>query len=158
MEHLRIVIHLALAQTSFRGACVYRFDGNSDEADLIASVGIPLSDPENRCVLWEHHDRNTPVVLDVAAWRDSRFTALPEFRTHQFEAVISVPLLDSGTIIGLVNFCRKEAGALKLREVAVLISLGLPLAALIASPSLPGQPARAEPRAAAWCSSLALPV
>lgn len=144
MEDLRIVIQLAVAQTSFRGACVYRFDGDGDEAVLIANIGIPLRDQENRCLLGEHRDRNTPVVLDAAAWSDPRFTALPEFRKHQFEAVVSVPLLDSGTILGLVNFCRKEAGPLKLQEVALLISLGLPLATLLASPSLREQLARTE--------------
>ena len=149
MENLRIVIQLALAQTSFPGACVYRFDGDSDQADLVANVRIPLRAQENRCVLWEHRNRNTPVILDVAAWHDSRFTTLPEFRAHQFESVVSVPLCDSGTIFGLVNFCPKEAGALKLREVALLVSLGPPLATLIAAPLLRGQLATNQPATAA---------
>ena len=92
----------------------------------------------------EHRNRNTPIVLDAAAWRDPRFAALPEFRVHQFDAAVSVPLLDSGAVLGLVNFCRKEAGPLKPREVTLLTELGLPLSILVASASLREPLARTE--------------
>jgi GAF domain-containing protein len=148
MQHLKVVVELAISQTSFRGAYVYRFESQTGHCQLVAYAGLPVNTTALPSDLSPHRSPNTPVVMDAGAWRDPRFSSLLEFRTHRFEAVVSTPLLESGGVIGLVNFCRKEAGPVKPRELALLIELALPLSALVAATSLREQLTRAEQRLA----------
>src|SRR4051812_4604549 len=105
MEHVKVVVELAIAQTSFRGAYVYRFEAAEDWAQLLAHVGLPLRTTPEGCELRHQRSRNTPVALHAGAWQDPRFSDLPEFRAHRFECVVSIPLVDSGVVVGMVNFC-----------------------------------------------------
>ena len=148
MESLRVVIELAIAQTSFRAAYVYRFEAGGEDGQIISFVGFPVAAaPEGRASAG-HRQRSTPVVVHAEAWKDPRFGTLPEFRAHRFECVVSVPIVEAGAVVGMANFCRKEAGAVRPREVALLVELGLPLASLIAAPPLREQLARTEQRLA----------
>jgi signal transduction protein with GAF and PtsI domain len=117
------VLEIAIAQTSFGGAYVYNFKGESIDTALAGSAAY-------------HRERNTPIVLHEGAWNDERFRDLAEFRANRFEGVVSVPLTDSGTVMGMVNFCRRETSAIQPREMKLLLELGLPLAALLAAPVL----------------------
>ena len=113
-EAIGPLVELALTQTNLEGAYVYRFDRENSKADVVASVGransrsAPTEIGARTAAL--HWDRNTPVVIGEGAANDWRFAGLPEFLTGGFEGVVSVPLLVSGAIVGMANFCGWRAG------------------------------------------------
>jgi hypothetical protein len=138
---LEPVIELALAQTTSRAAYIYRFDGESERAILAAhsgpspAAGAPSLTFDGPLFAYHRH-RNTPIVLQDEAWKDRRFSGLPEFQAHRFEGVVSAPLVDGGSVSGIVNFCRTESGVLRGRELSLLLELSVPLATLLNAPVL----------------------
>ena len=58
---------------------------------------------------------------------------LPEFQRNRFEGVVSNPVLDSGHLIGQFNVCRSEPIAFKASQFSALLSLTVPIAALLAA-------------------------
>ncbi|HLK63145.1 MAG TPA: ANTAR domain-containing protein [Bryobacteraceae bacterium] len=136
------LIELAMAQTSSRGAYIYRFDPDGETASVAEYSGPALfenggeHEPIGGVVAAYHRKRNAPIVLQERAWTDQRFAALAEFRAHRFEGVVSVPLLDRGAAIGMANFCWIESRALRARELTLLLELSLPLATLLTVPIL----------------------
>jgi GAF domain-containing protein len=70
--------------------------------------------------------------LDRDAWSDWRLERFPEFLRNRFQAAASVPLLEGGEAVGVVNICRLTAAAYQPREAAFLRSLSLPLGARLA--------------------------
>ena len=137
------VIELAITQANAQGAYVYRFDHESVRARLCAFSG-PSPVKGSTGGLPEvigpaatfHSDRRTPIVLQDGAAADWRFAGLPEFQGGRFEGVVSVPLVDPAGVVGMANFCRTERAALRPQDLAFLIGLGLPLAALLATSTL----------------------
>jgi GAF domain-containing protein len=76
-------------------------------------------------------ERVSPIVLHDAAWSDWRFAGFPEFRKNRFEGVASIPLRSGGTVVGMANVCRSRTAPWKPAELSFLLSLGLPVAALV---------------------------
>ena len=131
------LLELSLAQTNSQGAYLYRLDRDPDGLELIAWSGRAVSDIESfdvelrpEAAGW-HRDNLTAVVLDRDAWSDWRFERFPEFLRNRFPAAASVPLVDQGEVVGIVNVCRVAAAAWQPREAAFLRSLSLPLGALV---------------------------
>jgi hypothetical protein len=83
-----------------------------------------------------HLARWSPVVLQDNAWDDWRFEELPEFKNNRFEGVVSIPLLESGDVVGMANFCRSHRASLPPRDLSLLLGLSLPLAALLTGPAV----------------------
>ena len=140
--HLRTSIHplleLSLAQTNSQGAYLYRLDRDPDGLELVGWSGRAASDIESfdvelrrQAAVW-HRETLTAVLLDRDAWSDWRFERFPEFLGNRFQAVASVPLVDGGEVVGIVNICRLAAAPYQPREAAFLRSLSLPLGALLA--------------------------
>src|SRR5580765_6554130 len=135
------LLDLSLAQTTSHGAYLYRLDRDPDGLELLTWSGRPASDIESFDVelrpqagAW-HRENLTAVVLDRDAWSDWRFERFPEFLHNRFQAAASVPLLDRGAVVGMVNICRLTSGAYQPRESAFLRSLSLPLGALLSHAS-----------------------
>jgi signal transduction protein with GAF and PtsI domain len=129
---------LTLAQTNSQGAYLYRLDRDPDGLELIAWSGRTVSDIESfnvelqaRAAGW-HRENLAAVLLDRDAWSDWRLERFPEFLRNRFQAAASVPLLEGGEAVGVVNICRLAASAYQPREAAFLRSLSLPLGALLA--------------------------
>jgi len=129
------LLELSLAQTNSQGAYLYSLD--PDGLELIAWSGRAVSDIESfdvelrpQAAGW-HRENLTAVVLDRDAWSDWRFERFPEFLRNRFQAAVSVPLIDQGEVVGIVNICRIAAAAWQSREAAFLRSLSLPLGALL---------------------------
>jgi signal transduction protein with GAF and PtsI domain len=80
-----------------------------------------------------HFGRQAPIVIHDAAWSDPRFETLPEFRRNRFEGVVSIPLLDSGQVVGMLDVCRLRPVALPPRELSFLLSLSVPIGALVSA-------------------------
>ena len=131
------MLELSLAQTRSQGAYLYRLDRDPDGLELLTWSGRPASEIESfdvelrpQAAAW-HRENLTAVVLDHDAWSDWRFERFPEFLHNRFQAAASVPLLDRGAVVGIVNICRLTPGAYQPRESAFLRSLSLPLGALL---------------------------
>jgi GAF domain-containing protein len=130
------MLELSLAQTRSQGAYLYRLDRDPDGLELLTWSGRPASEIESfdvelrpQAAAW-HRENLTAVVLDHDAWSDWRFERFPEFLHNRFQAAASVPLLDRGAVVGIVNICRLTPGAYQPRESAFLRSLSLPLGTL----------------------------
>lgn len=139
------LLELALAQTNGQGAYLYRFDREERVARLAAWAGLAPAESDWQNVKAPIRNLESPasVVLHERAWSDWRFEPLLEFRHHRFPGVVSIPLQDSGEVVGVANFCRSRPVVLPPRELAFLLSLSLPLGALLNGESLREQLARA---------------
>jgi GAF domain-containing protein len=131
------VIELANTQANAQGAYVYRFDPEYPRATLAAFVGpAPAHREVSGPAATVHFCRRTPIVLQDGASADWRFAEWPEFKGGRFEGVVSVPLIDSAKVVGLASFCRTRRAAFRPTELAFLLGLSLPLAALLTASTL----------------------
>jgi GAF domain-containing protein len=131
------VIELAVTQANAQGAYVYRFDRENARASLAAFVGpAPARREIGGPVATLHFDRRTPIVLRDGAAADWRFAELPEFRSGRFEGVVSVPLVDQTRVVGMASFCRTRPAVFRPTELAFLLGLSLPLAALLTTSTM----------------------
>ena len=129
------LLESVVTRFSADGAYLYRFGPEGEFAHMAAWSGIAprpgFAVVEGRLAR-EHFERDSPIVLHDDAWSDRRFVTFPEFASHRFEGVASIPLLHSGTRIGLVNICRSLPASFAARDLAFLFGLSLPLGALLA--------------------------
>jgi ANTAR domain len=132
------LLALAVAQANAQGAYVYQFDRHAGAAWLAVWAGLPpgrfggARPPlRGRMADW-WLAQSTPIVLWEGACSDWRFEHSFEFATNRFEGVVSVPLVDSGAVVGMANICRSRRLPIQPRELSFLLSLSLPLGALVA--------------------------
>jgi len=134
------LLDLGLTESNSQGAYLHYADLPNAAAKLVAWSGISpiaatvpleLQGPLVKAAF----SRNTPLVLQEGAWEHAAFGGLPEFRKNRFEGVVSVPLLESGQTVGLLNVCRAQKTALKPRELSFLLSLSVPIGALLTASS-----------------------
>ena len=130
---IRPLLDLAILQANAAAAYVYRFGPERGIAALAAFAGPAPDAADSAGIAPMHWDRKTPIVLHDHAGADWRFAGFPEFHTGRFDGVASVPLLDSGSVAGVANFCRTGAASLSANSLAFLMNLSLPLAALLAA-------------------------
>jgi signal transduction protein with GAF and PtsI domain len=135
-SHIGPLLEVTLTQANAQGVYLYRFDRGEVAARLVASVGqsatagnlgLPLHSKAAR----EHAERTAPIMLHEAAWSDWRFAGLPEFQKNRFQGVASIPLRSGISAVGMVNICRSREAPWKPSELSFLLSLSLPLAALL---------------------------
>lgn len=130
------LLDVTLSQTNAQGVYLYRFYPSEVAAHLVAWAGrapgasilrLPLHGETPR----HHLERTSTIVLHDAAWSDWRFDGLPEFQMHRFQGVVSIPLRSEGSVVGMANVCRSRTAPWKAAEVTFLLSLSLPVAALL---------------------------
>ncbi len=131
------LLDVCLAQTRSDGAYVYRLTPENELLELITWQGLPIGigryrvQVSKRAADW-YFGLTTSVVISERAWLDWRFESLPEFLSNRFEAVVSVPLLDHGHLIGIGNFCCLERREHPREQVRLLEALGAPLGGYVA--------------------------
>jgi hypothetical protein len=132
------LLDLTLTQTNAQGAYIYRFEAADGAAQLAVwtglspDLGVGSLRVEGRAAR-AHFGRQSPIVLQDRTFEDWRFGGFPEFQRHRFEGVTSIPLINAGVVVGIANICRLRSAALQPRELAFLLSLSLPIGALMAS-------------------------
>ncbi len=148
---IQSLLDMAILQTNAQGAYVYRFDRERVTATLAASggaaaesLGRSLAAEVGSNAVLLHWNRKTPLVLQSGAAADWRFGGFPEFKSARFDAVVSIPLLELGEVTGIANFCRATDSPLSASALAFLMSLSLPLGALLVASTLRGQLAKAQ--------------
>ena len=135
---LNPLLDLAVAESQSQGAYLYRVDLPESRAALVAWSGVS---PVAAAVPLEFHGpavpahfaRTAPQVLHEGAWQHPAFKPLPEFRRNRFEGVFSIPLLDAGRVVGLLHVCRAQRSPVRPNDLAFLLSLAVPIGALLAA-------------------------
>jgi hypothetical protein len=56
-----------------------------------------------------------------------------EFRKNRFEGVVSIPLVDSGNVVGMLDICRSHSVGWQPRDFSFLLNLSVPIGALLAA-------------------------
>jgi GAF domain-containing protein len=137
-QALAPLLDLAMSETNAQGAYLYHFDAPSGAGRVVLWAGLsptasagPLELPA--AAIRSHFGRQTPIILHERAGSDPRFEALPEFRANRFEGVVSIPLLDAGRVIGMLNVCRSRQVAVRPRELSFLLGIGMTVGALLAA-------------------------
>ena len=125
-----------LRRSGADAAYLYRFENAGSWACLLASlpdaVESELTVVEGRTA-YEHYGRTSPLILHREAWTDVRFGNFPEFWTHRYEGVVSIPLLHEERVLGLLNLCRTRPASLTAPQLELVLGLSLPLGALLAA-------------------------
>jgi signal transduction protein with GAF and PtsI domain len=85
------------------------------------------------------------VALATKAYSDPRFKAFTSMPEDRFEALLSVPLVSSGEVIGIINVHHKDSRQHSIDEVALLSYLAEQMGGAIAKASL-SERARAATR------------
>jgi len=130
------LLDLALTEANAQGAYLYIVDLRNASARLAVWSGLSpaaanVSLELQGSVVHSQFSRSTPLVAHERAWESVIFKELPEFRSNRFEGTVSVPLLEGGHVAGLFNVCRTHRVALKPREFSFLLSLSIPIQALL---------------------------
>ncbi|MGA2113909.1 MAG: GAF domain-containing protein [Bryobacteraceae bacterium] len=116
-EILGEVIALTLQATACDACLVYLLDCESDERDLVlrasqlphsAAVGSLRMKAGEGVTGWVAENK-TPVALTSKAYDDPRFKAFQTLVEDTYEALLSVPLISSGEVIGVVNVHHRSA-------------------------------------------------
>jgi hypothetical protein len=130
------LLALAVSEAHAQGVYVYSFDPLALTARIVSWTGLPPADPPvpaavTRHAARTHFGRSAPLVLHERAWSDPRFEPLPEFARNRFEGVASIPLLESGAVVGLMNVCRSRPVSLQASALSFLLSLSAAVSALL---------------------------
>ncbi|HYW43459.1 MAG TPA: ANTAR domain-containing protein [Bryobacteraceae bacterium] len=126
---IETILQSTLQQVDAEGLYLHRLRPETARAHLVAFAGPPAE--EFAAPAGEHLARKTPIVLQADAWRDARLARFPEFAAHKFKGAVSIPAVESGITIGILNVCRRSGLPLKPGELALLLQLSLPLGALL---------------------------
>jgi hypothetical protein len=134
------LLGLAVSETHAQGAYIYRFETQSVTARVESWAGLPPTETAlvaevARRAARTHFGRKAPLVVHEKAWLDPRFAPLPEFTRNRFEGVASIPLLNSGAVMGMINVCRSAPISLPASRLSFLLALSVPVSALLAGES-----------------------
>lgn len=125
------LLDLALTETHSQGAYLYYFD-YFDRPNATARL-VAWSGPTPTVQTGKLEAHYAPIVLPDSAWSHPAFEALPEFRKSRFEGVVSIPLLHSGDVVGILNICRSQRGDLQPHELSYLLGLSVSIGAILAA-------------------------
>jgi len=131
------LLKVARSELNAQGAYLYSVDLTNAIATLMVWSGLPPAGAASidlrggaiQSRFWQ----SASVVFRHHAWKSVVFEELLEFRQNRFEGVVSIPLLDSGQVIGRFNVCQSEPLALKPPDFSRLLNLSDPIAALLAA-------------------------
>ncbi|MGA2150018.1 MAG: GAF domain-containing protein [Bryobacteraceae bacterium] len=115
-EILQEVIALTVQATACDACLVYLLDRGSDEHDLVlrasqlphkGAIGTLRIKAGEGVTGWvaEH---KSPVVLASNAYNDPRFKVFQSLVEDTYEALLSVPLITGGDVIGVINVHHRE--------------------------------------------------
>jgi len=130
------LLDLGVTESNSQGAYLYSIDLLNSAAHLVAWSGLsPIAAAAplefKGTAVRTLFSRNAPLAVQPRAWEHPAFEPLPEFRKNRFEGAISIPLLETGQVIGLLSIGRSQPVPLKPRELSFLLSLSVPIGALL---------------------------
>ena len=136
------LIALVAGVTSCDACLVYLLEPSSGEIVLCASQlphagemgNIRLKIGEGVTGWVAKHE--SVVALSSRAWTDPRFKSFPSLQEDTYEAFLSVPLISSGQMIGVINVHHRQPRAHVPEEVALLIYVAEQMGGAIAKARL----------------------
>lgn len=153
-EMLGEIVGLAARVTGCEACLVYLVDGESDEFVLRASLVPHAKDIGNlRMKMGEGvtgwvAEHQAPVALRSKAASDSRFKMFPALVEDTYEAFLSVPVVNSGATIGVINIHHRDQHAHTAEEVSTIQFIGEQMGAAIGKSLLAEENARLTEEAA----------
>jgi signal transduction protein with GAF and PtsI domain len=144
-EMLDELIGLVVSVTSCDACLVYLLDETAEEIVLCASQ-LPHSTEIGNIRMkigegvtgWVAQYRSV-VALASRAWSDPRFKSFRSLPEDTYEAFLSVPLITSGQVIGVINVHHKSSRQHTAEEVALLTHLAEQMGGAIAKARLMDQ-------------------
>ncbi|HLH20003.1 MAG TPA: ANTAR domain-containing protein [Bryobacteraceae bacterium] len=132
------LLDLALTEANAQGAYLYSVDPQKAEARLLLWSGLSPIASTTPLELRGRDVRNAfsrtaPLVVHENAWEHPSLAPLAEFRKNRLEGAVSIPLLEAGQAVAFLNVCRSGRLPVKPREFSFLLSLGIPVGALLAA-------------------------
>lgn len=129
-EVLDKIVKIATRLTRGDSCLVYLFDHTKDELVLRASKN-PHKDVYGRIKMklgegltgWVAQERK-PVVISEKANRDKRFKLFRSLPEDRYEAFLSVPILNSHGVVGVINIQHKEKHIQSEDEIELLSAIG----------------------------------
>jgi uroporphyrinogen-III synthase len=153
-EMLGEIVGLTAQVTGCDACLVYLIEGDTGEIVLRASQVPHAADLGNLRIRmgegvtgWVAEHRAV-VALAERASADPRFKRFPALIEDTYEAFLSVPLVNKGLVIGVVNVHHREPHAHKPGEIALLTFVGEQMGAAIARSILEEENARLTEEAA----------
>jgi len=89
-------------------------------------------------------EHKSVVALDANAYADKRFKKFPGLVEDTYEAFLSVPLVNRGTVIGIINVHHKKPWQHAAEEIALLTFMGEQMGGAIAKARLQAENARLQ--------------
>jgi uroporphyrinogen-III synthase len=147
-EMLGEVIGLTVRVTECDACLVYLLDQESGEVILHASQ-VPHVVEMGRLSIkigegvtgWVAEHRSV-VALSSSASKDARFKTFPVLVEDTYEAFLSVPLVSSGDLIGVINVHHREEHEHSAEEIALLTFMGEQMGSAVSMAKLAEENAR----------------
>ncbi len=142
------IVGLAAQATSCDACLVYLVDSNTGEFVLRASQLPHASDlgalrmKMGEGVTGWVAEHQSPVALKAKASADPRFKMFPVLVEDTYEAFLSVPLVNKGKTIGVINAHHRDAHAHTPEEIATVSFIGEQMGSAIAKSLLEEENAR----------------
>lgn len=129
-EFLEKLLTIANEVVDVDSCFIYFFDKKSKHFTLIASkqphndvVGHISMQPGEGITGWVAEHKQT-VAIAHQAFNDPRFKMFKELPEDEYEAFLSVPILDNQGVVGVMNFQNKKPFAFSEEQIKVVEAIG----------------------------------
>lgn len=125
-EFLDKLIKLILTNVPVDSCLIYLYDREKQELTLTASKNKhkkllgKIKMRKNEGITGWVAAHKTPVVLEKEAYRDSRFKQFSELPEDEYEAFLSLPILDKSGVVGVINLQNSKPYIFKNEQIEML--------------------------------------
>lgn len=129
-EFLKKLLRVANEVVPVTSCLIYFYNKNSHQLTLIASTK-PHEDAVGQITMhqgegitgWVAEHKQT-VVIPQQAFKDTRFKFFKELPEDKYEAFLSVPILDTEGVVGVMNFQNKSPYTFSDQQIKVIEAIG----------------------------------
>ncbi len=136
-EILKVMADVAIRVTGTDSCQVYLYDKNKDElvlraadasaSDMVGKIRLKLGEGITGWVARER--KHVAVIRDAS--KDHRFKYFPEIHEEDYESMLSVPLVNKGEILGVINVRTKRPRSYSKNQVRLLSGIASQVAGAI---------------------------
>lgn len=125
-EFLDKLIKLILTNVPVDSCLIYLYDRDNEELILTASKNKhkkllgKIKMRENEGITGWVAAHKTPVVIEKEAYKDSRFKQFSELPEDEYEAFLSLPILDRSGVVGVINLQNSKPYVFEEEQIKML--------------------------------------